>query len=77
MMKLMTTFGFNTKCAVPKGSLVIWSSEVVHRGGANKSEKDRPVFYFSLLGSTGEKPVGATYSLRPEDRGTERGIRSL
>jgi ectoine hydroxylase-related dioxygenase (phytanoyl-CoA dioxygenase family) len=50
------------KCICTKGSLVIWYSKVVHRGGANKNKK-RPVFYFSLLG-TGTTPEGATYSLK-------------
>jgi len=53
------------KCICKKGSLVIWSSKVVHRGGKN-NDKKRPVFYFSLQGS-GTKPVGATYSLKKKD----------
>ena len=52
-------------CASKKGSLVIWSSKVIHRGGAN-NKKERPVFYFSLLGK-GEYPYGATYSLKKKD----------
>lgn len=54
------------KCECKKGSLVIWSSKVTHRGGAN-SEKERPVFYFSLMGK-GNKPVGATYSIKKKDK---------
>lgn len=50
------------KCSCQKGSLIIWSSKIIHRGGAN-NEKKRPVFYFSVLGE-GEKPYGATYSLK-------------
>jgi hypothetical protein len=49
-------------CSCKKGSLVIWSSKVIHRGGKN-THKKRPVFYFSLLGK-GKKPYGATYSLK-------------
>lgn len=52
-------------CACPKGSLVIWSSKVVHRGGENLL-KERPVYYFSLMGS-GMAPHGATYSLKSKD----------
>ena len=54
------------KCSASKGSLIIWSSEVHHRGGANISNQSRPIFYFSLLGS-GESPMGATYSLKSDD----------
>lgn len=49
-------------CSCKKGSLVIWSSKIIHRGGANK-RKRRSVFYFSLLGS-GKPPMGATYSFK-------------
>ena len=53
------------KCACKKGSLVIWSSKIIHRGGANTSKK-RPIFYFSLVGE-GTRPSGATYSLKSKD----------
>lgn len=49
-------------CSCERGSLVIWSSKVIHRGGKN-THKKRPVFYFSLLGK-GKIPNGATYSLK-------------
>ena len=48
-------------CSCKKGSLIIWSSKIIHRGGKNK-KKMRPIFYFSLLGK-GRKPNGSTYSL--------------
>ena len=48
-------------CSCSKGSLIIWSSKIIHRGGENK-KKMRPIFYFSLLGK-GKKPEGSTYSL--------------
>lgn len=51
------------KCCCKKGSLVIWSSKVIHRGGQNTSNKKRPVFYFSLLGK-GDRPEGSTYSIK-------------
>ena len=35
------------KCVCKKGSLIIWSWKVVHRGTRNKN-KLRPVFYFSI-----------------------------
>ncbi len=54
------------KCSCKKGSLIIWSSEVHHRGGENKSSKARPIFYFSLMGK-GEPPIGATYSLKSKN----------
>lgn len=56
----------HAKCSCKKGSLIIWSSKVVHRGGHNGSENIRKVFYFSLLGK-GKKPIGATYSISKYD----------
>jgi len=52
----------HVKCVCKKGSLILWSSQVIHRGGPNISTKIRPVFYFSLLGN-GIRPIGPTYSL--------------
>lgn len=56
----------HAKCSCKKGSLIVWSSKVIHRGGSNISEKIRKIFYFSLLGK-GEKPIGATYSISKYD----------
>ncbi len=52
----------NANCK--KGSIIIWDSKIIHRGGSNKSNKERPVFYFSFLGNNGNRPNGATYSLK-------------
>lgn len=51
------------KCVSNKGDLVVWLSSIVHRGDANISDESRPVFYFSMLSSNGNKPYGSTYSL--------------
>ena len=56
------------KCTCSAGSLVFWSSNVLHRGSANTSKKERPVFYFSLLEPHKPAPIGATYSLCKEDK---------
>ncbi len=45
------------KCICPKGSIVLWSSRVFHRGGQNYGNKDRPVFYITLMGNDGENPM--------------------
>ena len=55
--------GKEIHCIANKGDMVVWLSSTVHRGSANTSLKRRPVFYFSLLGSNGNKPKGSTYSL--------------
>jgi hypothetical protein len=67
-----------TACTCPAGSLVFWSSQVVHRGSANRSRENRPVFYVSFLESPESSsessaipktpPQGATYTLSPADR---------
>lgn len=51
------------QCTANKGDMVVWLSSTVHRGSENISNTRRPVFYFSLLGSDGNRPRGATYSL--------------
>jgi len=51
------------KCVAKKGDLVAWKSSIVHRGSGNISNKVRPVFYFSLLNTNGNPPLGSTYSL--------------
>tara|TARA_Y100000389_G_scaffold204539_1_gene257819 strand:+ start:18031 stop:18780 length:750 start_codon:yes stop_codon:yes gene_type:complete len=58
----------HVKCACNIGDLVIWSSKVIHRGGAN-TKRERAIFYFSLLGE-GNIPEGATYSLKDVDKDT-------
>ena len=50
-------------CVSKKGDIIIWLSSIVHRGSSNTSTKTRSVFYFSLLGTNGTRPDGATYSL--------------
>ena len=63
------------KCICKKGSLIIWSSKVVHRGSANIHKK-RPVFYFSLMGK-GKPPFGATYSLKSIDKLKKNYVKDL
>jgi hypothetical protein len=45
------------KCSCKKGSLIIWSSRVFHRGGGNNGNKKRPIFYITLLGDNGKDPM--------------------
>ena len=67
IIDLMNIFKLKNKlCCGKKGSIVIWSSKIVHRGGENKLKK-RPVFYFSLIGK-GSKPDGSTYSLKKNNK---------
>lgn len=66
-IKYMRDGLFPEKCVCKKGSLVFWSSKVIHRGSANNSNKKRPVFYISLLEPDKQRPHGATYSLSKND----------
>jgi len=45
------------KCTCKKGSLVLWSSKVIHRGGQNIGNKNRPVFYITFMGNNGDNPM--------------------
>lgn len=56
------------KCVCSKGSLVFWSSKVIHRGSENISNKKRSVLYFSLLEPNKKTPYGPTYSLSSQDK---------
>lgn len=50
---------------VPVGSIAIYDSRTIHRGGPNRNEKlIRPTLYFSILESRKPAPDGPTYSLR-------------
>lgn len=51
---------------VPAGTAVVMDSRTWHRGRANRSERARPVFYFSILGP-GERPRGPTYTMPEVD----------
>ena len=53
--------------ALPLGSVIVYDTRVLHRGGAN-SLRPRPVYYFSLKGS-GVTPTGIRYAIQPEDIG--------
>ena len=44
------------KCTCKKGSLIIWSSRIFHRGGEIIGNKKRPVFYITLVGDNGKDP---------------------
>lgn len=65
------------KCTCSMGSIVIWSSTVVHRGSANTSLKKRPVFYFSLMEPCKRRPTGATYSLTSLDNDKMLSLKDL
>lgn len=56
LLKLDNRYKY-VKCICKKGSLVIWSSKVFHRGGANDGIKDRSVFYITLMGNDGQNPM--------------------
>lgn len=51
----------------PAGTGLVWSSKVAHRGGKNRSNKVRPMFYFSLLSKGKPVPFGSVYSLHPNN----------
>eukprot|EP01065_Artemidia_motanka_P051554 TRINITY_DN9120_c0_g1_i1.p1 TRINITY_DN9120_c0_g1~~TRINITY_DN9120_c0_g1_i1.p1 ORF type:complete len:1134 (+),score=208.98 TRINITY_DN9120_c0_g1_i1:58-3459(+) len=58
--------------AVPAGSAVVMDSRLMHRGGANCSDRRRPVFYVTFASEKGAFPEGSTYSLSEKVR--KRGL---
>jgi len=64
----------HVKTTCKKGSLIIWSSKVFHRGGQNYGYKNRPIFYFTLVGDNGENPMHYSINM---DNNKEIFIKSL
>ena len=62
------------RIAVPAGSVVVMDSRLHHRGSANTSKKRRPTLYFSFVQRRGERPDGATYSLRRQYEGKRQVV---
>jgi ectoine hydroxylase-related dioxygenase (phytanoyl-CoA dioxygenase family) len=58
----------HVKCTCSKGSLVLWSSVVYHRGGQNYGNKDRPVFYITLMGDDGKNPMDFESTIEVSDK---------
>jgi len=55
--------------AVPAGSLMCYSPNVVHRGGANTSDKKRWTLALTLLGEHGLIPNGIPLAVQQQDQG--------
>ena len=55
---------------VPPGSVVVMDSRTQHRGSANTSDRERPVFYCTWMSEHGMPPTGSTYSMRRQYVGT-------
>jgi hypothetical protein len=53
-------------CLCSRGSLIIWDNTLVHRSAANKSDRLRSIFYFTLLCGSDKIPKGSTQSILPE-----------
>ena len=57
------------RMTVPVGTVILMDSRTHHRGTANTSPRNRPVFYFSFMAANEDPPDGPTYSLRKEYEG--------
>jgi len=55
--------------AVPAGSVMCYSPNVVHRGGANTSEKERLIIALTLVGAHGLIPHGIPLAIEAQDQG--------
>lgn len=56
------------KAVCKKGSIVIWSSKLFHRGGGNYGNKDRYTFYFTLIGIGKLNPMNYEPSIKKNDK---------
>lgn len=55
--------------AVPAGTVTVYSSRVWHRGGANKSERERVFCFLTLVEAGSPAPPGLIHTLSREDVG--------
>lgn len=65
------------ECTCFQGSLIFWSSKVLHRGSKNTSNSSRPMFYISLMEPNKNIPKGPTYSLHSCDHHKNRKLSSF
>jgi len=54
--------------AVPAGTATVYMQHTMHRGGANTHAKERPFYFFTLMGD-GIAPPGLAYTMQLEDIG--------
>ena len=55
--------------AVPPGTVVFYSPNIVHRGRANRIHKERLALTMNLMGSNGLVPNGIPLAVHPGDAG--------
>ena len=54
---------------MPPGALFIYDTRLWHRGGANRSDRDRPIYYVTLMGGGRLPPAGLPYTIEPAEIG--------
>ena len=54
--------------AVPAGTVTVYMLHTMHRGGANTHTKERPFYFFTLMGD-GIAPPGLAYTMELDDIG--------
>lgn len=62
----------SVRLAVPEGSVVVYSPNLVHRGGANTHAEKRLAVTLNLMGANGLVPNGIPLAVLPEDAGRWR-----
>ena len=55
--------------AVPEGSVMMYSPNVMHRGRGNEYDKDRLIVTLTLMGANGLVPNGIPLACLPQDEG--------
>lgn len=54
---------------MPPGAAFVYDTRMWHRGGANRSDRDRPVYYLALMMPSSLPPAGLPYTIEPSDVG--------
>ena len=55
--------------AVPRGSVTLYSSRVWHRGGANRSERERTFCFLTVAEPESPAPPGLIHTMALDDVG--------
>ena len=61
--------GASVAMAVPKGTVILYQPNLVHRGGAHTLRDDRTIIVLTLLGSNAHMPINFVFNVAPEDVG--------
>jgi len=67
--RLLASAAVPVPIAVPAGSVVVYALHLMHSGRANEHVRDRPFYFFTVMGGKLDPPPGLAYTIELEDIG--------